>query len=338
MSLARAERRRLFKRRFTRYMLLIGMLILAAVALGMYLTNEKVGPAQVAAAQRQADRQYEQMLIEVEQIRQDCRQAKEAGAAQARRYPEDCDQIQAPTKAEAANPEWYMPATFDFKQEFQATIVVFTAILALVAFVVGASYVGAEWNTGGMMNLLLWRPRRLHVLATKLGTLVAWLVAAFVVLGAAWTAAFWAIATYRGTTAKMTPGTWESFAITGARGLGLVLVSGVLGFAVASLGRHTAMALGGALAVIVVGQFGLGILLATAQVRFLEMYLLPTYVAAWMFKSVQLRDFESCEFTLGECRPETMDITWQHSALLFGVTTVVIVSLAMWSMRRRDIT
>jgi ABC-2 type transport system permease protein len=319
-------------------MLLIGVLILAAVALGTYFTNEKVGPAQVAAAQRQADRQYELMLGQVERDRQECRQAKEAGGSQDRRYPEDCDQIQAPSREEAANPEWFMPASFDFKKEFQDAIVVFTAILALVAFVVGASYVGAEWNSGGMMNLLLWRPRRLQVLATKLGTLVAWLVVAFVVLGTAWTAAFWAIATYRGTTAKMTPGTWESFTLTGARGLALVLVGGVLGFATASLGRHTAMALGGALVVIVVGQFGLGILLAIAQVRFLEMYLLPTYVAAWMYKSVQLQDFETCQFTLGQCQPETTDITWQHSALLFGTTTLAIVSLAMWSMRRRDIT
>jgi ABC-2 type transport system permease protein len=338
MSLVRAERRRLLKRRFTRYMLLVAVLILAAVALGTYFTNEKVGPAQIAAAQRQADRQYELMLVQVEQERQECQRAKEAGVAQPERYPQDCEQIQAPSKEQAANPEWFMPATFDFKQEFQVTLVVFTAILALVAFVVGASYMGAEWSTGGMMNLLLWRPRRLQVLTTKLGTLVAWLVAAFVLLVMAWTAAFWTIATYRGTTAKMTPGTWESFALTGARGLALVLVAGVLGFAAASLGRHTAMALGGALAVIVVGQFGLGIVLGIAQVRFLEMYLLPTYVAAWMFKSVQLQHFESCQFTMGECRPETMDLTWRHSALLFGITTLVVVSLAMWSMRRRDIT
>ena len=39
----------------------------------------------------------------------------------------------------------------------------FAAILALVGFVIGASFVGAEWSTGGMMNLLLWRPKRLTV-------------------------------------------------------------------------------------------------------------------------------------------------------------------------------
>ena len=38
---------------------------------------------------------------------------------------------------------------------------------------IGASFVGAEWNSGGMMNLLLWRPQRLKVLSTKLAALLA---------------------------------------------------------------------------------------------------------------------------------------------------------------------
>jgi len=50
-------------------------------------------------------------------------------------------------------------------------VTTFAAVLALVAYIVGASFVGAEWSSGGMMNLLLWRPRRLQVLGTKLAVL-----------------------------------------------------------------------------------------------------------------------------------------------------------------------
>jgi hypothetical protein len=339
MSLVTAERRRLFKRRFTKWMLVIGVLILTAIAVGMFFANQKRDANSLAEAQRRADEQYTQMVRQLESEKAACeRSAATTGKPDPNRFPPDCEMLQPPTREQAANPEWFLAPTFDFKRQFGLMLVVWTAIVAMCAFVIGASYVGAEWNSGGMMNLLLWRPRRLQVFATKLGTLLGGLLAVALVLGAAWTGVFWLIATYRGTTAKMTPGTWESLALTGARGIGLILIAGAVGFAVASLGRHTAMALGAAIVLIVVFQFGLGIALSIAAVRFPEAYLLPTYIGAWMLKSVTLEDWRSCNFSGGECRPNTMEITWQDSALLFGITATLLIALAAWAMRKRDIT
>ena len=71
----------------------------------------------------------------------------------------------------------------------------------------------------------------------------------------------------------------------------LVLVLAAIGFALASLGRHTAMALGGVVAVMVVGQFGLRHPAGRwRSVRFAEAWLLPTYALAWMTKTVTLQD------------------------------------------------
>ena len=42
MSLFRTELRRLTKRRFTRYMTLLGLLVLAAVVVGVFFTNQKI--------------------------------------------------------------------------------------------------------------------------------------------------------------------------------------------------------------------------------------------------------------------------------------------------------
>lgn len=338
MSLVRAERRRLIKRRFTRYMLLIGVLVLGAVAIGTFMTNTKVGPERTAAAQRDADRSYQEQLRHFERFKTECKRAQETKSADAKNFPPDCEELQPPSKEESANIEWFMPATFEFKKEFQRTIGIFAAILVMVGFVVGASYIGAEWNTGGMMNLLLWRPKRLQVFLTKLGTLLTGMLTASVVLGALWTAAFWLIATFRGTTAKMTSGTWQSLALTGTRAIALILIATTIGFAAASIGRHTAMALGAAIGVIVVGQFGLGIALGLANVKFVEAYLLPTYVLAWIDKKVKLENYRACSYVAGECNPETKIITWEQSSLLFGITTVVILAVALWTMRRRDIT
>ncbi|MDG4833717.1 ABC transporter permease subunit [Solwaraspora sp. WMMD1047] len=336
MSLFTTELRRLVKRRFVRYMTLAGLLVLLAVVAGTFLTNEKIGRDQIAAAERTAEQEYQNNLRYTAEARQDCERAKAAGD-QTDRYPADCADISDPPR-EAFQAEWYMPATFEFRKEFGETVTTLAAILALVGFVVGASFVGAEWSTGGMMNLLLWRPRRLQVLLTKLAALLAAMLALTVVSAAAWTAAFWAIGTMRGNTDGMTSGTWQSFALTGLRGAVLVLAAAAVGFAVASLGRHTALALGGAIGLIVVGQFGLGILLSMANVAFVEAWLLPTYLLAWMNKSITLENWNACNFSMGQCEPDTLELTWQHSSALIGVALVLSLGAAMWAMRSRDIT
>lgn len=337
MSLYRTELRRLGKRRFVRYLTLLGLLVLAAVLVGTYFTNQKIGPEQLAAAERAAERDYQSSLVDTERYRQECEKAKEQGSANQDHFPQDCASIEPPTR-DSFQAEWHLPATFEFREEFPATLTTLAAILALVAFIVGASFVGAEWSTGGMMNLLLWRPRRLQVLLTKLAALLTGLFGLTVVTAIAWTAGFWVIATRRGETSGMTSGTWQSFALTGLRAAALVLLAGAVGFALASVGRHTATALGGAIAVMIVGQFGLGIVLALAQVKFVEAWLLPTYLLAWMQQRVTLENWETCQFSFGgECKPETLEITWQTSGTLFVIGAVLTLGPAIWAMRRRDI-
>ncbi|MGW5556410.1 ABC transporter permease subunit [Micromonospora sp. NPDC003944] len=338
MSLFRTELRRLTKRRFTRYSTLLGLLVLVAVVVGVFFTNQKIDAGQLARAERQADQQYQEQVRWSEQERAECEKAKTSGTATDGRYPDDCSVITPPAR-DQIEAEWFLPSTFDFRETFDETLIPFAAILALVGFVVGASFVGAEWSTGGMMNLLLWRPKRLTVLLTKLAALLTGILAVTLPAAVLWFAGFWAVATFRGSTEKMTSGVWQSFLLTGLRGVALVLVLTTIGFALASLGRHTAMALGGVVAVMVVGQFGLGILLGMAGVRFAEAWLLPTYILAWMTKTVTLQDWNSCNATYyGECEPAKMDITWQQSSVLLSVSVVVILGAALWTMRRRDIT
>ncbi|MEV0806976.1 ABC transporter permease subunit [Micromonospora sp. NPDC050200] len=339
MSLYRTELRRLIKRRFTRWMTLAGVLVLLAVLAGVFLTNHKIGPAEQARAERQAEQQYQEQVRRAQQERTACEQAKAAGTPNTdRRFPPECEVISPPPR-DVIEAKWFLPSTFDFRASFEATLIPFAAILALVGFVVGASFVGAEWSTGGMMNLLLWRPKRLTVLLTKLAALLTGLLTLTLTSAVVWTAGFWLVGTLRGTTAKMTAGAWQSFALTGLRGLLLVLAAAAIGFALASLGRHTAMALGGAIALAVVGQFGVGILLSMANVRFVEAWLLPTYALAWMQKKVTLENWQSCNNAsyFGECKPETLDITWQHSSTLLVVGLVLMLGAAFWTMRRRDI-
>jgi ABC-2 type transport system permease protein len=339
VSLLRAELRRLFKRRFTRFMLAFVVLALGAIVVSFSFASHKIGPADHAAAQVAANRQVAEWSAQVERDKTACEQAKQTTDTQDdKQWPQDCASMTAPT-ADNIQADSFLPYEFNFRTGFGNFISIFGGILALFAFAVGASYVGAEWSSGGMMNLLLWRPRRLPVLLTKLGALLGSLLALGVALGAVWTAALWLLAKYDGNASKVTQGAWESFAISGARALGLVVAVGAVGFGLASLGRHTAMALGVAVGLGVLSEVGLRIALTLAHVAFPGRFILSSYATAWFGKKLTMTDWNSCNWSsVNGCEPKTMVLTWQDSAMVFGVGTAVVLAAALWMMRRRDIT
>ena len=336
MSLYTAETRRLTKRRFTRFFVLGTLLVLAALATGMFLTNHKASPERLATAQAQADREYDLAVQQATKDKADCEAAQGTTAAQ--NYPPGCEALYQPTR-EDFRAEWYMPPTFNFREQFGVLVAALAALLVVMAFVIGATYVGAEWSSGGMMNLLLWRPRRLQVLSTKLAALLVGLTVFTVVVSAAWTGLFVLTARLRGTLAGMTSGAWQSILLLELRGLVLVLAAGALGFGLASLGRHTAMALGAAIGTIIVFQFGLGTVLTLAKVPFVEAYLAPVWFQAWLDKSAVATDWNSCDFSsTAGCEPATLTITWPMAGGLLAAVVVLVVGAAMWTMRSRDIT
>lgn len=341
MSLVRAELRRLAKRRITRWMTVLVLGLMATVAIVIAVENQKPGPAARAEAEAAAAREFQEQQTWMEQEIDACEQAHATGVDD-EFYPADCEEIRTWYPAQEEMVEWNLPPAFEFRDEFPDMITVLAALLSMLAFVVGASVVGAEWRTGGMMNLLLWRPRRLQVLGTKLTALLGTLLGLGVLLGAAWTAAFWLIATYRGVTDGMTDGTWQSFALTGVRGMAMVLVAGTIGFTVASIGRHTAAAMGAAIAAIVVGVAGVAIVAqGMLQLQFFERWMWTTYVTAWLERSVVLQDWSvPCipSGATGECEQPQYEITWQMAGVGMAIVVVLLLSVAMWQMRRRDVT
>jgi ABC-2 type transport system permease protein len=335
VSLAKAEVRRLGKRRFVRLLVIGALGILVAVAVGTFLNNQKAGPAQVAEARAAADRDYQQAQRSAAEERTRCLAAP--GTADAAGYPADCAQMYQPTPADYP-PDWYMQSTFAFKNDFGVLLTTFAAIFGLLGFIVGASYVGAEWSSGGMMNLLLWRPRRLQVLGTKLGVLLGVAAALSVVTAALWTLTFIGVAKLRGTTEGMTSGAWQSVALTEVRAIVLILVATAVGFGLASVGRHTAVALGVAAGALVIFQFGLYVVLNTARVAYAEIVLLPLWVVVWMVKELVLENPNSCQFSaVNGCQAAKITLTWPMAGGLLAAIVVLVIGAAMWTMRRRDI-
>jgi ABC-2 type transport system permease protein len=338
VRLFRTEWSRLFARRFTSIMIVLVVVILGLVAVGVAASSQRPGPELVAKAKVQADRNREQ----IRQLRAECeayqRDPNTAGEPpEMRRFPPDIDCARAFDPGQVRD-EDFLPHTFSFRAEAPNLVLVLAGLLALLSFAVGSSFVGAEWSSGSMMNLLTWRPRRVSVLLTKLAALLSGLLLVALVLAGAWAATLYAIARWRGRVGEVTAGSLTSLGLDNARAIGLALAAAVIGFAFASLGRHTATALGVVVAWALVLEIGLRIVLGIAEVSRVERWFLSSYAAAWLVKKATFADFSGCRFAEGPCEPTVWSLTMNQGALVLGSATLLVLVIAVLAMRRRDVT
>ncbi len=113
-----------------------------------------------------------------------------------------------------------------------------------MAWLIGASVIGSDWQSRTITTLLTWEPRRARVLLAKAFACIV-VASVFAVLAQALlSAALLPAALAHGTT-EGTGGDWlrSVFGVL-FRGSGLVAIAAAVGFSVASIGRNTAAALG----------------------------------------------------------------------------------------------
>lgn len=335
MNLFTAETKRLLARRFTWVMLAVIVGILGMVVLGVALNSQPVTPEALARAEQDAD----VYRADTERFRAECEQEQQDPSGGTGQFPPgiDCAAAFDASQIDAAD---YLPYVFTFSEESRVLLGVCGGVLALFGFAVGASFVGAEWSTGGMANLLLWRPRRVPLLLTKLGAALAGVLAIGAATALAFLAALWLTARFTGVTGDVTASFWQSLGLTGVRALTLALVTTTVGFALASVGRHTATALGVGVGYLIVGQIGLPIVLSLTEVAKPERYFLSSYVVAWLENGVTMQDFSGCSNSLdgGPCEPVEWQLGMADAAWLGGVVVAVVLGAAVWQMARRDVT
>ena len=119
-----------------------------------------------------------------------------------------------------------------------------TGPLVVVAWLIGASVIGSDWQSRTITTVLTWEPRRVRVLLTKASACIV-VASAFALLAYALLSAALLPAAYLHGTIAGTGGTWgRSLAGVVLRGTALVAIATAVGFSVASVGRNTAAALG----------------------------------------------------------------------------------------------
>jgi hypothetical protein len=119
-----------------------------------------------------------------------------------------------------------------------------TGTLAIVGWALGASLVGAEFASRSMTTLLTWESRRGRVFVAKAVAAVATMsVFAFAVLVLV-ALAMWPALAFHGAPLQPDDPALTSLAGDIARGVALTALASGIGFAIATIGRNTAIALG----------------------------------------------------------------------------------------------
>lgn len=229
--------------------------------------------------------------------------------------------------------EDFLYGVFHFGRNITALIWFLGAFLSLFGYLIMASFIGSELHSGGMTNLLLWRPNRLAVLGAKLGVGLGMLTVVSVIFSLLYVGTFYGIATVSGYAGGMTAAAWSAIALDVLRGIGMALVAGLIAFAVATLGRHTAAALGGLLGYVVVWEGGARLMMqiVTGPSGNDDGYFLSTYIAAWFSGEYRYWD----DYYLGAGVEHV--IYWWHSAVVFAVIGGGLAALAFTGFKRRDL-
>ncbi|GAA2348293.1 ABC transporter permease subunit [Dactylosporangium salmoneum] len=322
-----AEWARLFSRRVTLVTLVLIGVLLLFLTFGFSLTRSTPTPAEVQSAKENAASAAAVWDRNVEHCGNVQSGLETAGRNES--FPRACDYGPRPT------PDSMLDYGFSFHRQWPSLFYTAAIVLAVAGFVVGASFVGVEWSSGGMAGLLLWAPRRGAVLAAKLLAACAGFGLVSVVYLTVWTGAFMAVAAGNGTVSQMTSGEFGSLLVTGVRVVLLALAGTALGFSIASLGRHTSTALGVGMAYLLIYELGALVLFSVVQtVDYSQKFRLSSYISAWLTKDYT---FDTDVNPYCHCvPPKGFSGSWQQGGLVIAALVAVVAISAFVSMRRRD--
>lgn len=236
-SLARAEVRRLASRRFVRVLLALA-LAGYAVFVTIAATTEfgRTTPDHLAAAERRVA----EVVAQQEQGRQQC--LSDPGR------PRDLTPEQAcgpALTAEAFRVEDFLDRQpFVLADQLPGGAAGVAGVTAVLAFLLGATSVGAEWSSRAMVGLLFWEPRRVRVMTVKLAVVAAGAALLAVVAQALWWGTAAALASGLGSTGPLPSGFYPDLLGRQGRGVLLTVLTALLGFGLSNLVRNTGAALG----------------------------------------------------------------------------------------------
>ncbi|MCZ2830408.1 ABC transporter permease subunit [Modestobacter sp. VKM Ac-2986] len=235
-GLLRAEGHRFTARRFIRVLLglavlgWIGVLLIGLVGYG------STTPERLAAAEQARQEQVD----EINGYREEC--LASADVPEGVSADDYCGPV---TTVEEFELQYFLdPVPFSLSQDGTNGAVAFSAAASVLAFLVAATYVGAEWSSRSMTALLFWETRRARVMGAKIAVVAVAALLVGVVAQLAWLAmaGIWQAAVGDGV--ALPEGFWTEVLAAQGRGVLLTVCAGLLGFGLTNLVRNTGAALG----------------------------------------------------------------------------------------------
>ncbi|WP_138734576.1 hypothetical protein [Modestobacter excelsi] len=235
-GLVRAETHRFLARRFIRVLLLVALVGWAAALVVSLLAFRTPSPERLAEARATQQEQIELANEGREQCLAD--PARPADVA-----PEDwCG---PPATADQFPLSLFLePEPFSLSADGTTGAVSVAALTAALAFLVGGTFVGAEWSTRSMVALLFWETRRPRVMAAKLLVTAVASAALGLLMQALWLGLATLLQSVVGDGAALPTGFWPDLLGAQGRGVLLSVFAGLLGFGLTDLLRNTGAATG----------------------------------------------------------------------------------------------
>lgn len=317
--LLRAELRRLLARRAVVVLLLVGVAFTTVATAGLLWTQRPLTDAEAATAQTRLDRVMKPSSLE--RIERDIAQCEKAPA----RFAGPgfrCEDLR-PQLKEFADRSVLEPRTVR-----GALLPSITFVLALLALLAGTTYVGAEYASGSMSNLLLFEARRTRVWAAKTGAVaatVALYAAALLAVAVAVTltaAVAWSDPPWSGTRSW-----YAAYAVV--RGVVVVVAAGVVGVVGTLALRSTVATVGLTLGYALVGETSVRGALPQVQ-----QWLVGNQLLSFLRGRLVIRDYS--DFS-GRGRPDTTVLHLQTSAYYLGALMLVLLVVSLLTFRRRDL-
>jgi hypothetical protein len=319
-SLLRAELHRFRARRFIQLLfvlLVVGWVV--ATVIGLLNFGEPTD-ADRAAAQQQIDEIIAQDAQFVEQCRND---------------PTRPDDVPEDVYCQPLNPDdlrvedFIGKSPFDFEASGAAGAVGFGAAATVIAFLIGATWIGAEWSSRSIVALLFWVPSRMRVMAAKIGVLVLGAAVLGVLAQALWLAMAGILRVAVGTDDPLPDGFWGELFATGGRTVLLVVLAALGGFGLANLVRNTGASLGIGFVYFAIVETAIRALRPAW-----EPWLLTNNAAGLVSPggfTVYVFDGQ----TFGE--PEQYLITHLQGGLVLGGVVAVVIAIGVVLFARRDL-
>ena len=328
IRLTQVELRRLTARRLT----VIGVLgVLAITALLLFVTWREAQPLS-AEEQRQAQTQFEinhQYWVENHEA------DKARCTAEWNKQPDPKPALEEMCSMPEPTVDDFGKPRMVFAEVTPELLLGSSYLLVFAAFLIGASFVGAEFSTGAIANWLTFEPRRLRVYASKLLAAaiglapVAAVVLAIVLFGT------YLIVDQLGDTSSTTGKVWGDLTATGGRALLLIALGASLGGVVGLLLRHTAAAIGVVMGYLVLIEGVFAGFLNKAQP-----WLVKLNFDAFVRHDTTYYINQCSTGSDGSymCNSIEKTLSFEHGAWYLGILAVVLVLLGGLVFTRRDVT